>query len=289
MLAPVAFPFAAACGVDLTGTLVATSKDTNLPSGASGDGAPAGTSTATTAGADAADPGDAAVGITCTDSVLAFDGSGDFVTIPPDAALDLPNDFTVEAWIKPDSVTSEMHVISRHDVESSSGWLLRLANGRVEIVVYGSEFGDASYGAGGSGAAYVVAGKWAHVAGSLQGGTLRVYYDGALRDSQDLGLVFGRNSYAGPLVFGRSAAGEAYAFAGQLDDVRLSSKARYTSSTLAKPTTALADDTSTVALWAFDESSGGAVIDSAYHGHDGLLGSSPSTPTRVLAPCAANR
>ena len=38
-------------------------------------------------------------------------------------------------------------------------------------------------------------GKWAHVAGTLRGGTLRIYYDGVLRDKQDLGTFFGRNGY----------------------------------------------------------------------------------------------
>ncbi|HEY8074920.1 MAG TPA: LamG-like jellyroll fold domain-containing protein, partial [Labilithrix sp.] len=156
---------ASACGIDAVGTgqtVTSTSPtDVNGPPHGSGTGmAPPG------------DDSDASVGA-CRDAVLSFDGADDFANIPHDDALDLGGDFTVEAWIKPGAKTTEMHVVSHHDTNESSGWLLRIASGRVEIVIYGSEtFSDQGYSAGNSGASYVVPGKWAHVAGTLSGGTL---------------------------------------------------------------------------------------------------------------------
>ena len=272
----------AACGIDAVGTAQAVaSKDATAP-------APAGDASQGTGGGES-DAGLATVGA-CSDSVLAFDGATDFVDVPHDAALELDSDFTIEAWIKPGAKTTEMHVISHHDTNGSSGWLLRIEQGRVDIVVYGAEtFSDQLYVAGEAGPAYVVAGKWAHVAGTLKGGTLRVYYDGVLRGQEDLGFTFGRDAYTGDVVFGRSAAGDAYAYEGELDDVRLSKIARYTSATAPKPTAPLTADSDTVALYHFDET-GSAVVDSATaHAHDGTLGPAPDAPKRDLAPCASER
>ncbi len=273
---------ASACGLDVVGT--------GPPSSAKSPTDP--TDPAHGSGTGAASPpssdSDASVGA-CRDGVLVFDGTDEFVNVPHDGALDLGGDFTVEAWIKPTGVTSEMHIVSHHDTEESSGWLLRLASGRVDIVVYGSEnFGDQGYSAGNKGASYVVPGKWAHVAGTLSGGTLRVYYDGVLRDSQDLGFTFGRSTFEGDVILGRSAKGDAHAYDGALDDLRLSKTARYTGPNAQKPAEPLSPDASTVALWHFDDS-GNAAADASGHGHDGTLGSAPQTPKRDQAPCASDR
>jgi hypothetical protein len=275
---------ASGCGLDVEGTAQpGTTKDPTQPATA-GAPAPAGVA----GGPPSPAAGDAGVGA-CSDSVLAFDGSGEFATIAHDPALELDSDFTVEAWIKPGATTTEMHVVSHHAGGDSSGWLLRVASGRVEIVVYGTAvLVDESFSAAGQGA-YVVPGKWAFVAGTLKGGTLRVYYDGVLRDSQNLGFLFGRNAYNGDVVIGRAAGGgKAFAYDGQIDDLRLSSTARYTGSTAPRPTAPLAADASTVALYPFNETDG-KVHDASSHGHDGLLGSPPDTPTRDLAPCAGAR
>jgi hypothetical protein len=274
---------ASACGLDVRGrapgTTATTTDTTQAPPGDHGGGSGSGA-------------GDAAVGVACTDGVLTFDGVDDFVTVPVDDALNLHGDFTVEAWVKPSAKTSEMDIVSHHDTDDgSAGWALRLVSGRAEIVVWGNDTfqGEMAYAAGNNGASYVIAGKWAHVAGTLKGGTLRVYYDGVLRDSQDLGLVFGRSDFGGPLVIGRSATGDPFAFEGDIDDVRLSKDARYTGPTASKPAAAFVTDASTVALWSFDEIGTSTTVDISMHGHDGLLGSGSSTPTRSLAACAAAR
>jgi hypothetical protein len=230
---------------------------------------------------------------TCTDPALAFDGVDDGASVPDDPALDLDDDFTVEAWIKPSAkatTAAEMDVVSHHDPVASRGWVLLVKSGRVEIVVYGGDIGGAQgYSAGNDGPAYVVPEKWAHIAGTRQGDTLRVYYDGVLRDTQDLGLTFGRDAYTGPLRLGRTAASADRFYEGQLDDVRLSTTARYTAGTSAKPVAALAMDVSTVAAWRFDEPSGSTLVDTAKHNHDGSLAADTTAPARVAAPCISAR
>lgn len=226
---------------------------------------------------------------TCKDPALSFDGVDDGATVPDDSALDLKNDFTVEAWIKPSAkaaAAEEMDVVSHHDASTSKGWSLIVKAGRIEIVVYGNEgLGTKGYSAGNAGPAYVVAGKWAHIAGTLSGSTLRVYYDGLLRDTQEIGIFFGRVSYVGALRLGRAAASTEFPYQGELDDVRLSSEARYTTAAATKPTALLPADPATIASWHFDEPSGSLLTDAASKGHDGAIAPDTTAPTRVSAPC----
>src|SRR5438105_1257641 len=108
----------AACGLDVKGTgktVTTTSHDPTAPADAGSSPGPARPSDG-----GGGPEGDATVGLPCTNGVLAFDGSDDFVTIARDDALELPNDFTVEAWIKPSAKTTEMHVVSHHDTNGSA-------------------------------------------------------------------------------------------------------------------------------------------------------------------------
>ncbi len=232
---------------------------------------------------------------TCVDGVLSFDGVDDSASVPDDAALDLENDFTVEAWIKPGSkalADVEMDVISHHDADAARGWSLIVKNGRVEVIVFGHDglgIGIA-YSAGNDGPPYVVPGKWAHVAGVRAGDQLRIFYDGVQRSTQTLGLLFGRDAYSGALRFGRAAFAPRFPYQGELDDVRLSKVARYSTATIPKPTVAHPIDASTVAAWRFDEPSGLALVDAAKPNHDGVLPPDATAATRVTnAPCISAR
>jgi hypothetical protein len=243
------------------------------------------------------DAADASVDVLpCTDPTLAFDGD-DYVSVPAQGGLDLSGDFTVEAWIKPGAKANAtpavaMDIVSHHDpfTSISRGWVLLVDGGRVEIVVWGSDsLGPFGYSAGNAGAKYVVAGKWAHVAGTLQGTTLRIYYDGVLRDTQELGVSFTRAAFTGDLRIGRAAYGDAARFEGEIDDIRLSTVARYTGPTAPRPTAPLPIDATTEASWRFDEPSGTTVIDSTNKSHDGTLGPDASAPTRKASPCIVDR
>lgn len=228
----------------------------------------------------------------CTDPALSFDGVDDFATVPGDSQLDLGGDFTVEAWIKPGTKVAdgtEMDIVSHHDVNANRGWALLTRAGRVEIIVWGTEnFASAAYSAGNSGGTYVVPGKWAHVAGTKQGGKLRIYYDGVLRDTQDLAFLFVRDDYAGALRIGRAAYVEDFRFQGEIDDIRLSSTARYTGPTAPKPTAASAIDSATIAAWRFDEPNGTRLLDGK-GGHEGSLAADTTAPARVTSPCISDR
>jgi hypothetical protein len=228
----------------------------------------------------------------CSDTTLSFDGVDDVATVPDDSDLDLAGDFTVEAWIRPGAKTStglEMDLVSHHDAQNRRGWVLLIKDGRAEIVVYGDELGGKGYSAGNSGPTYVVPGKWAHVAGTLKGDTLRIYYDGVLRDAQVFGTFFGRRSYTGALRLGRAAYVEDFRYAGEIDDVRLSNVARYTGATAPKPAALLSIDDATEASWRFDETTGTKLVDATTHGHDGSVAPDSTAPSHLASTCVANR
>ncbi len=231
--------------------------------------------------------------LTCSDPALSFDGIDDAALVAQDDALELAGNFTVEAWIKPSERATtdvEMDVVSHHDSGDAQGWVLLVRNGHAEIVVYGTEFlMDARYSAGSEGLAYVVPGKWAHVAATRKGATLRLYYDGILRGSQTLPGTFVRAGLAGPLRFGRGAVSTDFPYQGELDDVRLSKRARYVNDTAPRPTAPLPVDADTVALWRFDEAGGGTLTDASNGHHDGALASDATAASRVGSTCIAER
>jgi hypothetical protein len=291
--------FLAGCGIDVVGTKAVSESGTDPNEGPNGGGSATGSapgSSASTPGTSPPSGGPVSTtdggAPTCADPALAFDGTNDYATAPQSDDLDLDEDFTVEAWIKPSASavgSGEMHLVSHHD-PNEGGWELRLKDGRVEAVVWGSEnFSSKGYVAGSSGGAYVAADSWAFVAATLKGDTLRVYYDGALKGSIDLGLLFSRGNYSGPLTFGRAAYVEDYHYAGALDDVRLSKVARYKDATMTKPNAPLTKDDDTVALYTFDEANGAAIADSSGEGHGGTLAAAPETPLRISAPCISDR
>ena len=91
------------------------------------------------------------------------------------------------------------------------------------------------------------------LAGTFDGATVRAYYDGILRDSENVGS-YTRGNYSGPIVIGRAAYDlTSFFFNGLIDEVRISRFARYTAPTSPKPTGPFAVDADTVALWRFDE------------------------------------
>ena len=250
---------------------------------------PAPTSTGT--GSSGSSGGPAPVAPPCSDNVLSFDGVDDVASVPDDPRLDLSSDFTVEAWIKPSAKAAgatgaEMHLVSHHDWPASRGWVLLLDKGHAEIHVYGDEsFASKGYAAGNTpGPDYIVAGKWAHVAGTLRGSTLRIYYDGVLRDTQEISVLFARANFLGRLTFGRASYTPEFRYEGQLDDVRLSSNARYTGATAPKPAARFSTDASTLALWHFDELSGTTLVD-AQAKHTGAFLSDSTAPARAAAAC----
>lgn len=232
--------------------------------------------------------------LTCSEPALAFDGVDDFASVGDGSAFNFEDDFAVEAWIKPSeraTTNIEMDVISHHDSNSNDpkGWVLRIKNGRAAIVVYVGGLGAGAVVSGNEDVAYVVPGRWAHVAATLEDKTLRLYYDGILRGTQELPDLSPRRLFSGALSFGRATATGSFPYEGELDDVRISNQARYTGATAPRPHAPLEIDATTVALWRFDEAGGTILRDSGPSHLDATFGNAPASPARVGATCIGDR
>jgi hypothetical protein len=103
-----------------------------------------------------------------SDRAALFDGTSGRVTVPNQAALQLTGNFSIEAWVKPNSVTG-----TRYLVNKGTFYYLYL-NG--SDVVFGFRSGGVYKWVVASGAASV--GSWHHFVGTYNGATLSLYRNG---------------------------------------------------------------------------------------------------------------
>jgi concanavalin A-like lectin/glucanase superfamily protein/galactose oxidase-like protein/Big-like domain-containing protein/purple acid phosphatase-like protein/Kelch motif protein len=118
-------------------------------------------------------------------------------------------------------------------------------------------------------------GVWHHVAVTRDASnTARIFIDGVLRLTT--ANTAAPKSSTGAFGIGEAADATAEYFNGLIDEIRISSVARYTTS-FTPSTVNFAPDANTVALYHLDESSGQTLIDSSGNNRNGVLGSSSST------------
>jgi hypothetical protein len=136
------------------------------------------------------------------------------VSIADSASLDLTNAMTLEAWVRPTLVTSWRTVI------------LKEQPGDLVYALYANETGNmpgvhAFLGGDdrrATGGARLTANAWAHLAGTYDGATLRLYVNGA--QAATLARAGVMPASTGPLKLGGNAIWSEW-FAGQIDDVRV--------------------------------------------------------------------
>jgi hypothetical protein len=241
--------------------------------GATGGGGGASGATGGGGGASGAGAGPA----TCHG--VEFDGTDDWISVPDAAELDAIAPITVEAWIKAASYPSEVQIVSHHDHNAQTGWVLLIFQGSEMQFRY--QFGGSINS---SGFTPVSAGTWHHVAATCDAGVVRLFVDGAQVHQGNIPTGVAED-YSGPLAIGRAAYTDGFHFLGIIDDVRISNVARYTSDFT--PAHSFSPDANTVALWDFEGQ--GQLVKDATGMHDGTLGadqaSASDDPVRVQVPC----
>jgi len=152
-------------------------------------------------------------------SALSFDGADDWVTVNDRIELDLMNGGTLEAWVRPSTVTDWRSVV----IKESSG-------GGVPYTLYASS-------ASGVPAAHIFDGTtrdafgpaplglstWTHLAMSWDGTTLRLFVDGAEIATQPYSTALIASS--GAVRIGGTSVASQY-FGGLIDEVRIFDHAR---------------------------------------------------------------
>lgn len=143
-----------------------------------------------------------------------FSGSGGYIDGGTRMDLDLPNQMTAAAWIKPDSVTGTYAVVSRGNSDSTSNFWLDI---RSSNQIFFGGYTAAGAGTYVSGTYTFTPGTWYHVAGVDDGTNLKIYVNGKQVAS---GARATRISGNFPMRIGMRAGSGSY-FDGQIDDVHI--------------------------------------------------------------------
>ena len=154
---------------------------------------------------------------------LAFDGADDWVTLADSASLDLTTGMTLEAWVKPSTVTKPWQTLLMKEGTGTFAYALYATGGEPltpggplqpngwwgpEQNVYSSP---------------LPVGAWSHVAVTSDGTTARAYVNGVLKDSAPVGGQL--EATTGQLRIGGNAIWGGEFFQGALDEVRIYDRA----------------------------------------------------------------
>jgi len=156
---------------------------------------------------------------------LLFDGVDDYVSIPANPSLDIVNEITTEAWIKPVFFTNWARILAK-GISPNSAYILSLADSNnIGFILKGPSFEEGCY----SPTNTIIAGNWYHALGVYNGTHMKV-----IIDDQEVNckVVNGPLPYSGiiniapgDLNIGRDPIGGEY-FNGLIDEVRIAAKER---------------------------------------------------------------
>lgn len=139
------------------------------------------------------------------------------VATPSQSDFDLPGDFTVEMWLKVNSLQGNQALASHFDVGAVNGWQIYMnGNGTLSWYHYA---GSGSYVVTGS--VDVRTNEFRHIAVSRVAGTMRMFIDG-VQDGPSVNNVTEYGSFNLRLSIGYQAQGSyRYPFVGVIDEFRM--------------------------------------------------------------------
>jgi hypothetical protein len=173
-----------------------------------------------------------------------FDGSGDHLTVPGSASLELGGlDFVVEMWMRTTQATGYATLVCRGVGNFTSGaWTLLLNNGTTgNVAVFASDYSSSQALVSTSGA-NVSDGEWHHVAWVRSGSTHSIYIDGTRRAERS-GSAFVFNSSENAIAIGNDLVFTGRNYDGHIDDLRMTigSSRGYSGGSIPVPTAAFPD------------------------------------------------
>ena len=231
---------------------------------------------------------------------MSFDGNGDYITVPDSASLDLTGEFTIEGWIKRDSVPqlSDWRLIigKKNSVFPTDvyGWMTdtNFGNGSLSVdCPTASGKGECSLGMfqTNPGAFYVSTpgflDEWHYFVTTYNRTANRatIYLDYDLNGTGTTSANVPAGD--GVLYIGGNGSGSGvapYDFAGDLDEIRFYGKELPSNIVQAhllgdftQDSTGCSGNCDLRAHWRFDEGSGGTVVDLSGHGNGGVISGNP--------------
>ena len=199
------------------------------------------------------------------DHSINFDGNNDYVRIPDHSQLDLTENYTLEAWIFPETFSWLAGIISKYQTNAANGYLLRMTN---QAPYNGLGFDEVVTSTG-----LLSANQWYHVAAVNDEGERRLYINGVEHSlsGSPLNVTANNNS----IRIG-SDYGSRY-FDGRIDEVRIWDMVREQDDIVSDMDTTLSgEENGLVTYFTFNEGSGDTLYDQTGNGHHGLLMGGPS-------------
>jgi hypothetical protein len=193
---------------------------------------------------------------------LSFDGKEDCLTVSDSPDLQLSEEFTLEAWVKPEgSLSSEPLIFKEAKGGPSYALGLGFSNaGKAEGYAEGESIASPEA---------LEPNVWTHLAYTYDGARMRLYLDGELVTNKYVGSE--TFASAGPLQIGCAAAFNEY-FKGKLDEPRIYDRALGGGEVAAdKAAPIQTPSAGPVAAYSFDEGEGTSAEDLTGNGHTATL------------------
>ena len=198
------------------------------------------------------------------DHSLNFDGNNDYILIPDNATLDLTANYTIEAWIFPESFSWLAGIVSKYHTNAANGYMLRLTH---QTPYNGLGFDERITSTG-----VLSSNQWYHVAAVNSNGSRKLYVNGVEYALTGSALNVSVNN--NPLRIG-SDYGSRY-FDGRIDEVRIWNIAREQDNIISTMDSVLTgSETGLVAYYSFNEGSGIILNDHTGNGNNGTLVGGP--------------
>ena len=197
-----------------------------------------------------------------------FDGSGDYLTAPNNAAFNFgTGNFTVECWVYVKSFTGSTNVIISTYQDGSNGWTIGIVNN----VFYGSVAGDSVeiYSS-----VTPPVNTWTHLALTRSSTTLSLFVNGVVAATQSNSTNM---STASALTIGTNVGGGSLNFTGYITDVRVVKGTALYTSAFTPPTAPVTAISGTSLLTNFTNA---AIVDNAMQNNIETVGNAQISTTQ---------
>ena len=172
-----------------------------------------------------------------------FDGSGDYLSVPDDASLDLgTGDFTLEAWVRMDSTSGNRIIFERYTSGNNGSFQLYYRDIGKSIAFWTVAGGVIAQDPSSS---TIKVGFWHHIVATRESGTLKLYVDGSQVASASCTTNF--DSTLSLAVGAQVSTGSNY-FGGYISDCRIVKGTAVYTSNFTPPTERLTVITNTSLL-----------------------------------------
>ncbi|HRZ78943.1 MAG TPA: LamG domain-containing protein [bacterium] len=200
---------------------------------------------------------------------VKFDGTSGYVEVLHNAVLNLSGSWTIEAWFMQYITDGQTPVIRKGNTTTSPAYYLYGHEYQIFFPsnAYGGYYYDSSNSESATAATELDINKWYHVAVVKTASNLKIFVNGVLESTETTSYNPLNNSEN--LFFGSRRSSTPSYMQGLVDEIRISSTARYSSNFT--PDKRFSSDASTIGLWHFEETAGTVADNAAGSGLDGTL------------------